>query len=171
MAKKKKKKSKSSISELLLAVTAMLAIVSFIMMFMTKLELTLKSTSLVSTIEWKNIFFGKTRTSGSTSFTTINGVIMGFIAYIVILLGGLGAVFTVFMKNKTLSGFLAFLCGLVMIGFGICIFFIPSMFADKNEAIKTAYDIKLTIAPILGGVFAILGGVLSVASPVLKKVL
>jgi len=75
------------------------------------------------------------------------------------------------MKNSSLGGLLAFLCGLVMIGFGICIFFIPSMFADKNEAIAALYNIKLTVAPILGGVFAILGGVLAVASPVLKKVL
>lgn len=163
----KKKKSKSKISELLLALTAILGIVAFIMMFMTKLSLTGKAGLTTGTMEWKEVFFNQKSTTGSTSY----GVTLGFIAYLAILLGGLGAVFTIFMKNSSLGGLLAFLCGLVMIGFGICIFFIPSMFADKNEAIAALYNIKLTVAPILGGVFAILGGVLAVASPVLKKVL
>ena len=168
---KKKKKSKSKIGELLLALTAMLAIVAFIMMFMTKLELKGKIIGTEGTVEWKSIFFDQKTTSGSTTTTTSYGVILGFIAYIAILLSGLAAVFTIFMKNSSLSGFLAFLCGLVMIGFGICIFFIPSMFADKNEVIAATYTIKLSIAPILGAIFAILGGVFAVASPVLKKIL
>ena len=113
-------------------------------------------------MEWKEVFFNQKSTTGSTTTTTSYGVTLGFIAYLAILLGGLGAVFTIFMKNSSLGGLLAFFCGLIMIGFGICIFFIPSMFADKNEAIAALYNIKLTVAPILGGVFAI---------PVLKKVL
>jgi len=167
----KKKKSKSKISELLLALTAMLGIVAFIMMFMSKLSLTGKLAGTTATVEWKEIFFDQKTTTGSTTTTTSYGVTLGFIAYLAILLGGLGAVFTIFMKNSSLGGLLAFLCGLVMIGFGICIFFIPSMFADKNEALATMYNIKLTVAPILAGIFAILGGILAVASPVLKKVL
>lgn len=167
----KKKKSKSKIGELLLALTAILGIVAFIMMFMTKLSLTGKAGLTTGTMEWKEVFFNQKSTTGSTTTTTSYGVTLGFIAYLAILLGGLGAVFTIFMKNSSLGGLLAFLCGLVMIGFGVCIFFIPSMFADKNEAIAALYNIKLTVAPILAGVFAILGGVLAVASPVLKKVL
>ncbi len=167
----KKKKSKSKVSELLLALTAMLGIVAFVMMFMSKLSLTGKLMGSTGTVEWKEIFFDQKTTTGSTTTTTSYGVTLGFIAYLAILLASLGAVFTIFMKNSSLGGLLAFLCGLVMIGFGICIFFIPSMFADKNEAIASMYNIKLTVAPILAGVFAILGGVLAVASPVLKKVL
>lgn len=81
----KKKKSKSKISELLLALTAILGIVAFIMMFMTKLSLTGKAGLTTGTMEWKEVFFNQKSTTGSTTTTTSYGVTLGFIAYLAIL--------------------------------------------------------------------------------------
>lgn len=170
MAKKRKAKKNSKIGDLLLALSGMLGIVVFVLMFMTKIRIEVSFGDYYkggSDVAWKDLFFGTTTTIFGQTQQVAKGTILGFIAYLAILLAGLFSLITMFTKNRNLGAILAFVCGLIMVGFGVVIFFLPNLYASQN-GISVDY-VKLTFVPILAGILAVLGGLCSVGGAIAKK--
>ncbi len=95
--------------------------------------------------------------------------ILGFLAFLLPLLAGIISIFPVKKKSRNIK-FL--ICALLFIVGAILIFLMPSytkVYFAIGET-STTYDasFKLAIGAILGGVFAILGGLTSLGAVVLK---
>ena len=137
---------------------ALLAIIVFISMFITK--------QVVHT-EWDNLFYDF-RYGAFFGDETCKGNVFGFIGYLLVLIGGLAGLAFVFideMIGKDLTKKLSFVvAGLVLVGALAILLFAPIFKAinDLNSYFTTG------AGPIVFGIFALLVAGINAAAPILE---
>lgn len=179
MAKRKSKKSFGGVSNICVALSILMGIAVFVMMFFTNI----KETNSDSLIQFKELFFGKTTTALGVS-TTVTGTVLGFIAYLVVFISAFFLVLAVLVKDAKSRKLMCFVFGALMIAGGVVILLIPQMYAGMQNVVKTPNVISggyttttadkvgtyaLTTMTIISGILAICGGVLSVFSLIANK--
>lgn len=178
MAKRKSKKSFGGVANIFVALSILMGIAVFVMMFFTNI----KETNSDSLIEFKELFFGKTIAVGSIS-TTVTGTVLGFIAYLVVFISAFFLILSVLVKDAKSRKLMCFVFGALMIAGGVVILLIPQMYAGMQNVVKTPSlsggftttkadkvgTYALTTMTIISGILAICGGVLSVFSLIANK--
>ena len=175
MAKRKSKKSFGGVSNICVALSILMGIAVFVMMFFTNI----KETNSDSLIQFKELFFGETK-----GLVTVTGTVWGFIAYLVVFISAFFLVLAVLVKDAKSRKLMCFVFGALMIAGGVVILLIPQMYAGMQNVIKTPNVISggytttttdkvgtyaLTTMTIVSGILAICGGVLSVFSLIANK--
>ena len=84
------------------------------------------------------------------------GAIIGFIGYLLLLVGGVLVLFTAVSKSR-FSNFICIIAGVAMLLGSIFVFSIKGAYLDANSMNAAKDYIKLTFAPVLAGVLGILG--------------
>ncbi len=158
-----------TLSNILACLAFVLAVVSFAFMFTDQLQMTVKSIlgSTTSTVSFSDTFFSD------------GGSIVGFIGYLLVLVGALAACFFAcpsFLKKKNKRFLVVALCSLVVIAGGVLILLEP-VFVNSNTGAKnwnisglvSGSEFQGTVTAILAGVFGIVSGLLSCAGAFLAK--
>ena len=140
------------LSKLLKFVVGALGIVAFIMMFMDQLSI-----EILGQAKFDEVLFGTESTEGA---------IIGFVGYLLLLVGGVLVLFTAVSKSR-FSNFICIISGVAMLLGSIFVFSIKGAFIDANSMSAAKDYIKLTFAPILAGVLGILGCVGAAGAAVL----
>ena len=138
---------------------ALLAIIVFVSMFITK---------QVVHSDFDNVFadFNNGAYFGDEVFK--NGNVLGFIGYILVLLGGLAGLAFVFiddMIGKDLTKKLSFVAGGAALFGALTILLFAPIFKALNEL---GSDFTTGAGPIVFGIFALLVGSINVAAPILE---
>ena len=135
---------------------ALIALVVFVSMFIAK--------QIVNTnfdeafLTWNEAFFGD---------GVFKPVFMGFIGYILVILGGLAGLAFVFIDEiigKDLTKKLAFVAGGVALVGAILIFLFEPIFSAINDR----SDLVTAAGPIVFGIFGVLVGGINIAAPILE---
>lgn len=143
------------LSKLLKFVVGALGIVAFIMMFMDQLSIEIFGQK--GTGKFDEILFGTESSEGA---------IIGFIGYLLLLVGGVLVLFTAVSKSR-FSNFICIISGVAMLLGSIFVFSIKGAYLDANSMNAAKDYIKLTFAPVLAGVLGILGCVGAAGAAVL----
>lgn len=175
MAKRKSKKGFSGASNLCVALSVLMGIAVFVMMFFTNI----KETNSDKLVEFSDLFFGRTQSaSGVAASITITGTFLGFIAYLVVFVAAFFLVLVMLNKKTKYHKIMCFVLGLLMIAGGVVILFIPQLYAGTQNVVKAGTTTTLTdkvgtytltAMTITSGIVAIVGGVLSIFSLVANK--
>ena len=139
---------------------ALLAIVVFISMFVATQVVHESGNSRLSYAFNSGAFFGD-------DYGT-KGNVLGFVAYLLVLLGGLAGLAFVFideMIGKDLTKKLSFVVGGVMVVSAILIFLFSPIFKGINDLPSSYYT---AAGPIVFGCFALIAGAANVAAPILE---
>jgi hypothetical protein len=157
--------------KLLLFLASCFGIAAFVFMFVAPLQLIHKLTEATLNQGWETFYFGYASESiGGISLLSYNGTTLPFIGYILSILGGVAILLTLIFVNKSNIKNLIYLAsGLLLIVGGVFIFFTHKTFVDLNEILVKSYDVKITFAPILAGIFSCVGGLTSWVSFIFKK--
>ena len=165
------KNSKNSIfglAGLLRVIAAFAGIVAFIMMFLDQIEIhkvVLGEDLLVGTYGMK-AFFGDPDSADAIK----NGAILPFIGYILMGVGALCGLVSLFLiKDKKLDTIVSLLSGLVMITGAIFVFFISTSLAKANTGSLLSYEYRMLFAPVFGGILGAAGGAANVVALIFKK--
>ncbi|MCI6357691.1 MAG: hypothetical protein MR766_03520 [Erysipelotrichaceae bacterium] len=179
MAKRKSKKGFSGASDLCVALSVLMGIAVFVMMFFTNI----KETNSDKLVEFSDLFFGKTQSTSGVASLTITGTFLGFVAYLVVFIAAFFLVLVMLNKKTKYRKIMCFVLGLLMIAGGVVILFIPQLYAGVQNVVKTPTlsggatttltdkvgTYTLTAMTITSGIVAIVGGVLSIFSLVANK--
>ena len=136
---------------------ALIAIIVFISMFIAKQIVNTNFENAFLT--WNEAFFG-----GSV----FKPVFMGFIGYILVILGGLAGLAFVFIDEiigKDLTKTLSYVVGGVMVIGGALILLNGVLFRAVNEAPDTY---RLAAGPIVFGILSVVAGLANAAAPILE---
>ena len=141
---------------------ALLAIIVFISMFITKMVVHKDSSDLF--FDFRNgAFFG------DTEYGLCKGNVFGFIGYLFILLGGLAGLAFVFIDEiigKDLTKKLSFVAGgLVVIGALLVLLFAPMFIAINGDGFK---NFTTAVGPIVFGIFGLVIGAINISAPILE---
>ncbi len=159
---KKSSKPVLGLGALLRVVAAVLGVVAFIMMFLDQVEIFLGDNSLGKVAT--DALFGN-----QDNLIVKNGSVISFIGYILIIAGGVVGVLSFFLfKDKKLDLLLEVIAGTAMIAGAVMVFVMPAVIKNANETLGN-YTFKLLFAPILAGIFGIVGGAADIVALVLKK--
>ena len=137
---------------------ALLAIIVFISMFITK---------QVVHSEWDNLFYDF-RYGAFFGDETCKGNVFGFIGYLLVLIAGLAGLAFVFideMIGKDLTRKLSFVAGGVAFIGAIAILFFAPIFKAINELPN---DFVTGAGPIVFGIFALIIAGINAAAPILE---
>ena len=144
---------------LLRMIAALLAIVTFVSMFIA---------DLASVSDYYFVNFRNGAFFGGEVFS--KGNVLAFFGYIFVLIGGLAGLAFVFvdeMIGKDLTNKLSFVAGCLAILGAIAIFFFAPLFKAFNNVSNDL--LTTTAAPIVFGIFAVLVGGANIAAPILDK--
>ncbi|HHT66961.1 MAG TPA: hypothetical protein GX010_01860 [Erysipelotrichaceae bacterium] len=142
-------------------VAALIAIIAFISMFLTKQIV--HSSFENAFLMWDEAFFGD-------AAINTKGTVVGFIGYLFILIGGLAGLAFVFIDEligKDLTKTLSFVAGGLMILGAIMTLLTGVLFRALNDVVNNAYH--LAVGPIVFAVLSIIAGLANVASPILEE--
>lgn len=174
MAKRKSKKGFSGAPNLCVALSVLMGIAVFVMMFFTNI----KETNSDKLVKFSDLFFGKTQSASGVASLTITGTFLGFVAYLVVFIAAFFLVLVILNKKTKYRKIMCFLLGLLMIAGGVVILFIPQLYAGVQNVAKAGTTTTLrdkvgtytlTAMTITSGIVAIVGGVLSIFSLVANK--
>ena len=146
---------------LLRMLAALLAIAVFISMFVAKQALRVPEKPQQD-YAFPSAFFGD-------SAVRINGNVLAFVGYILVILGGLAGLAFVFideMIGKDLTKKLSFVVGGLMVLGGIFIAIFFPVFKAVNNLPDGAYT--TSAAPIVFGVLGFIAGAINIAAPILE---
>ena len=146
------------IHSLLRMFAALLAIIVFVSMFAAK---------QVVHQEYSNVFFDF-RNGAFFGDEVSKGNVVGFIAYLLVFIGGLAGLAFVFIDEligKDLTRKLSFVVGGVMVLGAILILLFAPIFKAINDLPNSFHT---GAAPIVFGILALLAGAANVVSPVLE---
>ena len=150
----------AKLHSLLRMAAALLALIVFISMFVAKQVVHESGNAALSYAFNSGAFFGD-------DYGT-KGNVVGFIAYLFVLLGGLAGLAFVFIDEiigKDLTKKLSFVAGGVAVLGAIFIF----LFAPIFNAINDRSDLVTTAAPIVFGIFGVLVGAINASAPILEE--
>lgn len=145
---------------LLRMLAAVLAIVVFISMFAAK-----QAQTEAFFFDFDDGFFFNDSSAGT------HGNWIAFIAYILVLVGGLAGLAFVFIDEligKDLTKKLAFVAGGVALLGGVLILLSGVLFRAFNSDCMWIEDLKLCAGPIVFGILAVLVGGIGIAAPILE---
>ena len=158
-----------TLSNILACVAFVLAVVAFAMMFTDQLF-----------VEVKSILGNGTATvTFSDAFFSDGGSPIGFIGYLLVLVGGIVAVLLscpAFLKKKNQRA-LAIACASLLVIVGGVLILLEASLVNSNTGAKnwnigtlvSGSSYQLTVTAVLGGVFGIVSGLLSCAGGFLAK--
>lgn len=165
MAKSKKASSgKVGLEVVFKLIGALLCVVAFCLMFADQLSIDLGPLGTAN-VSFGHAFFGY----AESGVQIYNAAPLGFIGFLLVLVGGILVPVLAFigLKNKNLSMVLTLVGVLVIIVGAILIFCEGSAFSKANSDAT----ISLLFAPILGGIIALLGGLIDLFAPFIAKLL
>lgn len=140
-------------------VAALLAIITFISMFIADLA------------SFEDFYFVNFRNGAFFGGDVFGkGNFLAFFGYLFVLLGGLAGLAFVFvdeMIGKDLTNKLSFVAGILAVLGALLIFLFAPIFKAMNGS--GANNVHTTAAPIVFGVFALLVGGVNIAAPFLEK--
>lgn len=163
--------------KLLLLVSSALGVITFIMMFSANLltSTTVLGKTQTDSILWNNVLFGETNEILGQTFT-INPAVLPFVGYLLVIISAVVILIgLLFLTNKAkIHTFINGLMGLILIMGGVFILMTKSVFSSANPDLMKFYDLTTTqlsmSAPIIiGGILAILGGLIALATCFLKE--
>lgn len=138
---------KISLKKIIIFTAGLLAIATFVMMFVTPLTMDL---GILGThnAEFKDVYFPE---DGKFLWPTV-------IAFALALLSGIGLLLTCLKSAKNVK-LIRFISSVLLIAIGIVLFCTLNIYIGVNELPEeTAELVELGIGPILGGVFSIVAG-------------
>ena len=139
---------------------ALLVIAVFISMFVSKMVFD-ETGEAGRAYVFPGAFFGE-------DATLTKGNVLGFVGYILVLLGGLAGLAFVFideMIGKDLTKTLSFVAGGLIVFGGLAILLFSPLFKDINGLSNDYYT---GAAPIVFGILAVVAGACNVAAPILE---
>ena len=141
---------------------ALLAIIVFVSMFITKMVVYKDNADLFFDFRNGAVF-------GDTENGLCKGNVFGFIGYLLVLLGGLAGLAFVFIDEligKDLTKKLAFVAGGAAVAGALLILFFAPMFIGINgDGFK---NFTTAAGPIVFGIFGLVVGAIGVAAPILE---
>ena len=146
---------------------ALLAIIVFVSMFITKMVVRKDNADLFYDFN-SGAFFGDTK------YGLCSGNVFGFIGYLLVLLGGLAGLAFVFIDEiigKDLTKKLAFVAGGAAVAGALLILFFAPMFIGINSDNfgSNAKYYTTAAGPIVFGIFGLVVGAIGVAAPILEN--
>lgn len=148
---------------LLRMAAALIAIIAFISMFVTKQIV--HSSSEGAFLMWDEAFFGD-------SAINTNGTFVGFIGYLFIIIGGLAGLAFVFIDellDTDLMKKLSFIAGGLLILGAVMTLLTGVLFRAFNTDIVDRSSFHLASGPVVFAVLALLAGAANVVSPLLEE--
>lgn len=146
---------------------ALLAIIVFISLFITKMAVHKEDPS--------NLFFDFRHGAffGNYGDDLCDGYVFGFFGYLFVLLGGLAGLAFVFIDEligKNLTKILSFVAGgLACAGALVVLLFAPAFIGLNNHTLYNLNNYTTGAGPIVFGIFGVIVGAINIAAPILEQ--